>query len=95
MKIGRKAEKAMRELGWLQITLVWDDEVPDNKGWFVKTSLEGCMTQGDDLNDALKMVQDALGGWVHIVAVEDHLDMQQYCVPNLTRKEVMDAIARK
>ena len=35
--------------------------------WFVRVpSLPGCMSQGDDLADAIDMIQDAMMGWLEV-----------------------------
>ena len=41
------------------------------QGWFVRVKeLRGCMSQGDTLQEAVEMIQDALRSWIE-VALED------------------------
>ena len=49
------------------IEMIFD---PDHK-WFVRVKeLPGCMSQGEDPNDAIEMIQDAMRAWIDI-SIED------------------------
>lgn len=45
------------------IEMIFDPE----QAWFVRVKeLPGCMSQGDDPNDAIEMIKDAMRGWIDI-----------------------------
>ena len=45
------------------IEMIYDSE----HAWFVRVKeLPGCMSQGDDPNDAIEMIHDAMRGWIDI-----------------------------
>ncbi len=45
------------------IEMIYDPE----HAWFVRVKeLPGCMSQGDDPNDAIEMIHDAMRGWIDI-----------------------------
>lgn len=48
--------------------------IPDSEqGWFVRIKeLRGCMSQGDTIEEAYEMIQDAMRGWLE-VAIEDNI----------------------
>lgn len=49
------------------IEMIYDPE----DAWFVRVKeLPGCMSQGDDPNDAIEMIHDAMRGWLE-VSLED------------------------
>ena len=49
------------------IEMIYDSE----HAWFVRVKeLPGCMSQGDDPNDAIEMIHDAMRGWLDI-SLED------------------------
>lgn len=53
--------------------MIWD---PDH-AWFIRVKeLPGCMSQGDDPDDAIKMIRDAMRGWIG-VALEDGIPIPE------------------
>ena len=70
-KIKKKVKKLLK-LTWTYIL------IPDGDGWFVAVEeLPGCMSQGDSLEDAYDMIQDAMKGWLTI-ALEDGEPFDRY-----------------
>jgi predicted RNase H-like HicB family nuclease len=58
--------------------------VPDENGFFVRVrELEGCMSVGTTMVEALAMIEDAMREWLH-AAIEDGLDIP---LPESLRKE--------
>ncbi len=51
---------------------------PDSEqGWFVRIKeLRGCMSQGETLQEAYEMIQDAMRGWLEI-ALEDNISIPE------------------
>ncbi|MEW5829990.1 MAG: toxin-antitoxin system HicB family antitoxin, partial [Chloroflexota bacterium] len=53
--------------------MIWD---PDH-AWFVRVKeLPGCMSQGDDAEEAVEMIRDAMRGWIG-VALEDGIPVPE------------------
>ncbi|HLF74038.1 MAG TPA: type II toxin-antitoxin system HicB family antitoxin [Anaerolineales bacterium] len=52
--------------------------IPDSEqGWFVRVKeLRGCMSQGDTVQEAYEMIQDAMQGWLE-VAIEDNIPIPE------------------
>ena len=52
--------------------------IPDSEqGWFVRIKeLRGCMSQGDTVQEAYEMIQDAMRGWLE-VALEDNIPIPE------------------
>jgi antitoxin HicB len=52
--------------------------IPDSEqGWFVRIKeLHGCMSQGDTIEEAYEMIQDAMRGWLE-VAIEDNIPIPE------------------
>jgi len=47
--------------------MIWD---PDH-AWFIRVKeLPGCMSQGDDPDDAIEMIRDAMRGWIGVALEE-------------------------
>lgn len=47
--------------------------IPDSRSWFIKIKeLPGCMSQGDSPNHAVRMIRDAMKGYIEI-CLEDNL----------------------
>jgi antitoxin HicB len=51
---------------------------PDSEqGWFVRIKeLRGCMSQGDTVQEAYEMIQDAMRAWLE-VAIEDNIPIPE------------------
>lgn len=46
-------------------------------GWFIAVKeLPGCMSQGEDIEEAYKMIEDAKSSWLE-VALEDGMDIPE------------------
>ncbi|MFZ5822500.1 MAG: type II toxin-antitoxin system HicB family antitoxin [Chloroflexota bacterium] len=53
--------------------MIWD---PDH-AWFIRVKeLPGCMSQGNDPDDAIEMIRDAMRGWIG-VALEDGIPIPE------------------
>ena len=52
--------------------------IPDSEqGWFVRIKeLRGCMSQGDTIEEAYEMIQDAMRSWLD-VAIEDNIPIPE------------------
>jgi len=52
--------------------------IPDSEqGWFVRIKeLRGCMSQGNTVQEAYEMIQDAMRGWLE-VAIEDNIPIPE------------------
>ncbi len=51
------------------MVLEWDDEDPENPGWVVTVpALPGCVTQGDTPAQALERAQEAIAGYLEVLA---------------------------
>lgn len=52
--------------------------IPDSEqGWFVRVKeLRGCMSQGDTVEEAYEMIQDAMRAWLE-VAIEDNIPIPE------------------
>lgn len=59
----------MPRLRTYRVVLEWDDEDPENPGWVVTVpALPGCVTQGDTVAEAMDRVQEAIQGYLEVLA---------------------------
>lgn len=58
--------------------------IPDDGCWFIRiVEFPGCMSQGNDVEDAMRMIKEAVGLWLQVaiedgVPIPDPVDLDDY-----------------
>ena len=67
-------KKSLSDYLSLPYTIEFRREEPDSDGvaaWFARViELPGCMTEGDTLEEAAEMIQDAMAAWIEVALKE-------------------------
>lgn len=70
----KKNKKKLNDYLSLPYTIEFRREEPDDDGsmtWFARViELPGCMTEGDTLEEAARMIQDAMAAWIEVALDE-------------------------